>query len=72
MPHEKPTNQQLLNRFQHHPPKGDQAERYMEIRGQILAAAMKIVDPCSPEQSRALNALDEAMMLANAAIARNE
>ena len=28
--------------------------------------------PCSPEQTRALNALDEAMFLFNAAIARNE
>ena len=28
--------------------------------------------PCSPEQTRALNALDEVMFLFNAAIARNE
>lgn len=70
----KPTAEQLENRFMHHPPKGDQAERYGKIRKTICAAAAIVVDltPCSPEQARALNALDEAMMLANAAIARNE
>jgi hypothetical protein len=58
----------------HHPPKGDQATRYSEIRGKVMEAAIYIRDrtPVSPEQTRAFNALDEAMMLANAAIARNE
>lgn len=74
MPFEKPTVEQLENRFNHHPPKGDQGERYGLIRAHILDAAKKCVDltPVSPEQTRALNALDEAMMLFNAAIARNE
>lgn len=74
MPFEKPTHAQLENRFLHHPPKGDQAERYAAVRGAVLACAKTIVDltPCSPEQTRALNALDEAMFLGNAAIARNE
>lgn len=71
---QKPTEEQLKNRFMHHPPKGDQAQRYAEIRSQICATAIMCVGltPCSPEQARALNALDEAMMLFNAAIARNE
>lgn len=74
MPFEKPTLEQLANRFDHHPPKGDQADRYALVRNTIKAAAITCVEatPCSPEQTRALNALDEAMMLFNAAIARNE
>jgi hypothetical protein len=74
MAFEKPTYQQLHNRFTHHPPAGNQADRYSEIRQLLLNTAVRCVDltPCSPEQARALNALDEAMMLFNAAIARNE
>lgn len=76
MSFQKPTDEQLKNRFTYHPPKAEhgQAERYEEIRNKILDTAIFIVDrtPCSPEQARSLNALDEAMMLANAAIARNE
>ncbi len=70
----KPTDQQLQNRFNHHPPKGDQVQRYSAIRAKALEMATLIRDltPCSPEQTRALNAIDEAMMIANAAIARNE
>lgn len=74
MPFEKPTPEQLAHRFRQHPPKGDQAERYARVRTAIKGAAFICVEltPCSPEQTRALNALDEAMMLFNAAIARNE
>ena len=74
MAFEKPTEAQLENRFMHHAPKGDQGERYSCVRMEILRAAIACVGltPCSPEQTRALNALDEAMMLFNAAIARNE
>ncbi len=71
---EKPTLQQLQNRYSFHPAKGDQGMRYDLIRNACLGLAQFIVDstPCCPEQSRALNALDEVMFLANAAIARNE
>lgn len=71
---QKPTDEELENRFVHHPPKGNQAERYAAIRAQCLELAQFIRDetPCSPEQTRAINAIDEAMMLANAAIARHE
>lgn len=70
----KPTREQLANRFTYHAPQGDQADRYAMIRGGCLSLAEKLVEltPCSPEQARALNALDEVMMLANAAIARHE
>lgn len=70
----KPTPEMLQNRFNHHAPHGDQASRYASIRGKIRECAEVCValTPCSPEQARALNALDEAMMLFNAAIARNE
>ncbi len=71
---QKPTAEQLKNRFMHHVPFGDQGERYTKIRTIIFEAAEECVEltPVSPEQTRALNALDEAMMLFNAAIARNE
>jgi hypothetical protein len=74
MAFEKPTRDQLANRFSYHAPKGDQAARYEKIRAQLLTTATVCVEltPCSPEQTRALNALDEAMMLFNAAIARTE
>ena len=70
----KPTPQELENRFTHHAPRGDQAARYEVLRAAALAFAKMIVEltPCSPEQARSLNSLDEAVMLANAAIARNE
>jgi hypothetical protein len=74
MPFDKPTIEQLTQRFMHHAPKGNQAERYADVRRSIRDAAAVCVEltPCSAEQTRALNALDEAMMLFNAAIARNE
>lgn len=70
----KPTDEQLENRYTYHAPKGDQVERYAEIRGHILELAKFCRDrtPCSPEQSLAFNALDQAMFYFNAAIARNE
>lgn len=71
---QKPTNEELANRFVHHAPKGNQAERYAAIRLKILEVAIACVEmtPCSPEQARAINALDQAMFLFNASIARNE
>ncbi len=74
----EPTNRNsdeaLARRFAHHPPKGDQAERYSAIRGKLRDTAIfcRDITPESPEQTRAFNALHEAMMLFNAAIACNE
>lgn len=64
----------LRNRFSYHAPKGDQTQRYESIRAGCLELALNIValTPGSPEQSLALNALDQVMFLANAAIARRE
>lgn len=71
---EKPTDDALANRFRHHPPTGDQGVRYGRIRSAIEETARACVSltPASPEQSRAIDKLDEAMFLFNAAIARNE
>ena len=72
--HPATTDTQLERRFAHHPPKGDQATRYTEIRAKILETAKYCRDrsPTSSEQTRAFNALHEAMMLFNASIACNE
>lgn len=74
MAFENPTLRQLSDRYTFYVPKSDQIGRYEMISAAVLGVAQIIVKetPCSPEQTRALNALDEAMMLANAAIARNE
>lgn len=64
----------IENDFQYHAPKGDQAERYILIREKAKELAIVIVG-CSPrsrEQSVALTELDHVVMMANAAIARNE
>lgn len=68
------TPEDLTNRFTHHPPKGDQAVRYSEIRRKALEFAQLINDmtPGSREQSLAITHLEDAVMWANAAIAKNE
>lgn len=74
MPFEKPTVKQLHHRYGYHKPIEGQSERYAMVRAKIEECAVTCVEvtPVSPEQTRALNALDEAMFLFNAAIARNE
>ena len=74
MAFEKPTKIQLAHRFSYHAPTGEQIPKYERVRQLIFELAVECVGltPCSPEQTRALNALDEAMFLFNAAIARNE
>lgn len=68
------TDGYLATRFNHHPPFGDQAERYSAIRAKCLELAKFIRDrtPRCEEQERSLDALDQVMFLANAAIARHE
>ncbi len=60
--------------FTYHPPKGDQPERYVRIREQAkdFAAAIESMCPSSRERSLAFTKLEECVMWANAAIARNE
>jgi hypothetical protein len=66
--------ERIENDFTYHPPKGDQVERYSEIRdkGKELAKMMANRVPASRELSLALTNLEQAIMWANAGIARNE
>ena len=73
----QPTEQQrrqVENNFKYHTPKEGQPDRYTELRAMAFTLATKIIEeaPPSREQSLALTKLEEAVMWANAAIARNE
>jgi hypothetical protein len=65
---------ELANRFTYHAPKGDQQIRYEMIRDRAhgLAAFLDEKCPDSREKSLALTHLEDAVMWANASIARNE
>ncbi len=67
-----PTEEDLRLRFTYHAPTGDQPIRYERIRAKALELATVLVMLCPPsdEGKRALDKLDEVVMLANAAIAR--
>jgi hypothetical protein len=62
------------NRYTYHPPKNDQSDRYEQIRTAAKAFALTINELCppSPERANAKDRIDEAMMWANASIARHE
>lgn len=64
----------IISRFTYHPPKDDQPDRYDNLRRNFLALANIINKYCpdSREKSLAITKLEEAVMWANAAIARNE
>jgi len=66
--------QEIKNRFTYHAPKFDQPHRYIQIRDMALQFAELVNDLCpdSREKSTAITKIDEAVMHANAAIARNE
>lgn len=66
--------ERIEKNFIYHPPKDGQSERYDLLRGCAAALAEEIcVDsPDSRERALALTKLEEAIMWANAAIARNE
>ena len=68
------TVQELEKRFTYHPPKTGQPQRYQALRDEAadLAGVIVASTPESREQSLALTHLEEAVMWANAAIARNE
>lgn len=59
-------------RFTYHAPKEGQLDKYTQIREQARRLARNIVHltPESREQSLAITRLEEAVMWANAAIAR--
>ena len=60
--------------FSYHAPKDDQLERYQRIRekAKLLAAYIDEKCPDSREKSLAFTKIEEAVMWANASIARNE
>lgn len=64
----------LEKKFTYHAPKGDQVERYQIIRDRAKELAYLVLEntPPSREQSLFITKLEEAVMWANAAIARNE
>jgi hypothetical protein len=64
----------LRDLFTHHPPKGDQKDRYESIRIAALEFGKVVLkrSPSSREQTHALNKIREAVMWAHAAIACNE
>ena len=64
----------LANRFTYHAPKPGQPEIYQEIRdaGHSLARLIDGHTPDSREKSLAITHLEQAIMWANAGIARNE
>lgn len=66
--------ERLERDFVFHPVKGDQGERYQQIRDGCKHLAWLIVEttPPSREQSLALTALEQVSFNANAAIARYE
>ena len=62
------------NAYTYHAPKGSQPERYVAIRSKAKELAELIEDCCpdSREKSLAFTNLEQAVMWANASIARNE
>lgn len=67
-------NKEIESRFTYHKPKEDQPERYDRIRykAKMLAAYINEYCPESREKSIAITKIEEAVMWANASIARNE
>ena len=64
----------IENDFKYHAPKEDQPERYEMIRAKAKELAL-VINGCTPasrEQSVAFTLLEQCVMEANAAIARNE
>lgn len=64
----------IENNFTYHAPNPDQIERYGILRFDAKELAEQIRDLCpdSRERSLAFTKLEECVMWANAAIARNE
>jgi len=64
----------IENRFKYHRPSGTQPERYEGIRSTARSLAHYIIEMCpaSREKGLALTNLEQAVMWANASIARNE
>jgi hypothetical protein len=65
-------SEELDVRFTYHPPKGDQIQKYNDLRAFARKFASDVESYCpeSRERSLALTKIEEAVMWANAAIAR--
>lgn len=65
-------NRQIETAFTYHPPQGDQKEKYELLRDEAKKLAYLIDDNCpdSREKSLAWTHLENAIMWANASIAR--
>jgi hypothetical protein len=70
----KSYQEQLKGAFTEHEPKGDQLERYNELRDATRALAERYVHICpsSRELSLAITHLEQAYYWSKEAIARNE
>lgn len=68
------TRNELEIRFTYHAPHGDQPSKYTRIRNRAYDLAVMIDELChdSREKSTAMTKLEEAVMWANASIARRE
>lgn len=68
------SNEEIANRFMYHAPKDGQPEKYEKLRDQARSLAYRFKELCPPsrELAVAFTKLEEAVMWANAAIARNE
>ncbi|POP31671.1 hypothetical protein C3B58_15355 [Lactonifactor longoviformis] len=66
-------NNQIENNFMYHAPKAYQQEKYEAIRAKAKELAYLIDEECPPsrEKSLAMTKLEESVMWANAAVARN-
>lgn len=69
-----PTVVEIENSFTHHPPKGNQVQRYEDLRRMAKEFAHLINDACpdSREKALALTNLEQSVMWANKSIACNE
>ena len=69
---DKALAERIENDFTYHAPHGDQPERYQRIRNEAKTLALTIATFCpdSRERSLALTNLEQAVMWANASIAR--
>lgn len=66
--------EEITKRFTYHPPKEDQAEKFVSIRSKArqLADLLDQLVPDSREKSVAFTKLEEVVHWANAGIVRNE
>ncbi|MEV4557795.1 hypothetical protein AB0K51_12435 [Kitasatospora sp. NPDC049285] len=63
---------ELVERFSYHPPRPGQPELYEQVRaaGLDFARLLNSYVPGSPELTHAVDSIDQAVMWANAGIAR--